>query len=104
MPAEAKEIINEKPIFDRFIDLFNIFAFYVRRLVPFFTVRLDIKVSYEHKKAWEPPVVCPTNWGLRIALSCWTDNARAHADMKYTTTWSSSTYFIYRYNTPLAVK
>lgn len=34
MPAEAKEIINEKPIFDRFIDLFNIFAFLCAQIRP----------------------------------------------------------------------
>ena len=34
-----------------FKDLFNILLFYVRRYVPINTVRLDIKVSYEHKKS-----------------------------------------------------
>ena len=31
------------------------------------------------KKTWELLVVCPTNWGLRIARNSWTDNVRAHA-------------------------
>ena len=67
---EAKNINKEEPILGSFKDLFNILLFYVRRYVPINTVRLDIKVSYEHKKAWELPVVCPTDRGLRIARYC----------------------------------
>ena len=34
-----------------------------------------------HKKAWESPVTRPTSRGSGIALSVWTSNAEAHADM-----------------------
>lgn len=36
--------------------------------------RLRLRTSI--KKRGELPVACPTNWGLRIALLCWTDNVR----------------------------
>ena len=61
-------------------------------------VESRILVDYQYYRvlrwgqAWELPVVCPTTRGLRIALSCRTDNVRAHADMIYATTWSKATY------------
>ena len=88
------------------------FAFYIWCGAIFFHIvmvpyqRLDL-IHRHKRKAWEPPAVCPTLWGLRIARYCRTDNARAHADMNiYAATWSSWNLYAkitHRYNTPLAV-